>query len=51
MSNKEKFLIEATKQYGEGGVLTRKQIKEIAISIGDSNARWFRKYGTITEHF
>ena len=31
MSNKEKFLIEATKQYGEGGVLTRKQIKEIAI--------------------
>ena len=43
MSNKEKFLIEATKQYGEGGVLNRKQIKEIASSIGETDARWFRK--------
>ena len=43
MSNKDKFLIEATKQYGEGSVLNRKQIKEIATSIGETDARWFRK--------
>ena len=43
MLNKDKFLIEAAKQFGEGGILNRKQIKEIATNIGESDARWFRK--------
>ena len=40
---KEKFLEAAVKKFGEGGILNRKQIKEIASSIGESDARWFRK--------
>ena len=40
---KEKFLEAAVKKFGEGGVLNRKQIKEVASSIGESDARWFRK--------
>ena len=40
---KEKFLEAAVKKFGEGGILNRKQIKEIASSIGENDARWFRK--------
>ena len=40
---KEEFLEAAVKKFGEGGILNRKQIKEIASSIGESDARWFRK--------
>ena len=40
---KEKFLEAAVKKFGEGGILNRKQIKEVASSIGESDARWFRK--------
>ena len=43
---KEKFLEAAVKKFGEGGILNRKQIKEIASSIGESDARWFRKVST-----
>ena len=40
---KEKFLEAAVKKFGEGGVLNRKQIKEVASSVGLNDARWFRK--------
>ena len=40
---KEKFLEAAVKKFGEGGVLNRKQIKEVASSIGQKDARWFRR--------
>ena len=34
---KEKFLEAAVKKFGEGGILNRKQIKEIASSIGEND--------------
>ena len=40
---KEKFLEAAVSKFGEGSILNRKQIKEVASSIGESDARWFRK--------
>ena len=40
---KEKFLEAAVSKFGEGSILNRKQIKEVASSIGENDARWFRK--------
>jgi hypothetical protein len=39
---KEKFLEAAVEKFGDGGILNRKQIKDVASSIGLNDARWFR---------